>query len=136
MQDRCSCHCKGTLRGFGGGGANEFETKEVIMDLSDSLGWKLREDAGLRTQLSCMSFVYLTQLEAEAVAYGSKLKSRVVRAERVLVRDQGQTVQKWFLRVSKDRDNELLAQWARSRVDECMVGSMEDDKAIARPSWG
>ena len=55
-------------------------------------------------------------MEAEAVAAGSKLRSKVTQAAYILVKEEETETRKWFVRVGNDRGNYLYAQWARGRV--------------------
>ena len=57
------------------------------MGFRKGLVWKLGEDASLRAQLSHMPFVYLTKPEAAGAAYGARLQTCGVQAERVVMQE-------------------------------------------------
>ena len=73
-----------------------------------------------------MGFRYLGPLEATALAYAAKLKSRIVQ---VAMKDTKPGVRNCFLRVGKERNTGLIAKWVRMRVGEELEDGLEDSEA-------
>ena len=103
---------------IGAGKGQRMETQEEILAFLGKIARQLAEDNGVRKWLSYMGFLYLSPLEATAVAYGNKLRPKTVQVE---LKDTRPDVQNCFLRVSKEKDNGLLAEWVRKRIGEAMM---------------